>query len=253
MTAIAPVSVCLATHDGADFVADQVRSILAQLDESDEVVVVDDASTDETVAVLRDLGDARLRITENPCNLGYVRTFERALGLAGGEHVFLSDQDDVWPRDRVRVMQEALLHSAVVAGNVAILGGPDHLRSPFGATRWVLDGDPSRHPLPWLLRLAASNAPYFGSAMAVRADLLRVALPFPDSVQELHDAWLALLGLHTGSITHLPDRVVLRRLHAGNASGRRRAWPDVIRGRVLFLRMWRDARRRTRALPRQHP
>lgn len=248
MTHLAQVSVCLATHDGAEYVVEQVSSILAQLGPDDELIVVDDASADDTVAILRVLGDARLRIETNPRNLGYVKTFERALSLASGEHIFLTDQDDVWPPGRVKVMQEALLRAAVVAGNVAVLGGPDHLSSPYGAANWVLNGDPSARPLPWLLRLAASNAPYFGSAMAVRADVLRVALPFPDSVRELHDAWLALLGLSARSIVHLPDRVVLRRVHGGNASGTRRAWRLVLRGRVSFLRMCWDARQRVRGL-----
>lgn len=250
MTALASVSVCMATYNGAAYVREQLESILPQLGSEDEVVVVDDASTDDTVEVVKAIGDHRVRLVGNARNLGYVRTFERALSLAEGDHVFLSDQDDMWPGGRVRVMQEALGDAMVVAGNIAVLGGPAHISSPFGGRPWLLTGGPTPRPLPWLLRLAASEAPYFGSAMAVRRDLLGIALPFPDSVQELHDAWLALLGLSARSMAHVPDRVVLRRLHGANASGTRRPWPTVLRGRLLFLKMWRDARCRTRGLNR---
>jgi glycosyltransferase involved in cell wall biosynthesis len=248
MTEIAPVSVCMATFNGARFVVTQIESILAQIDELDELIIVDDASTDGTLSLLRALDDPRIRVTGNAENLGYVRTFEKALSQAKGQHIFLADQDDVWPPGRVHRMQLGLRHASLVAGNIAVLEGPPRIKSPFGARDWKLNGDPARHPLPWLVRLAMSNAPYFGSAMAVDSDLLELALPFPPSVQELHDGWLALLGLMSRSIKHVPDRVVLRRLHDTNTSGRRRHWRAVARGRILFVRMCWDARHRARRL-----
>ena len=247
MTELPRLSVCMATYNGRQYVVEQVWSILGQLGDTDELVIVDDASRDETPALIRGIGDTRITLVEGKVNLGYVKAFERALTLSRGQFIFLADQDDVWPEDRVRLMSEALEHSCVVAGNVAILGGSPRITSPFGSQDWRLDGDPSIHPWGWIFRLAMSNAPYFGSAMAVRRDLLDIALPFPASVRELHDAWLALVGLSLRSITHLPDRVVLRREHGANASGTRRAWPAVLRGRWWFLRMLIDARRRARA------
>jgi glycosyltransferase involved in cell wall biosynthesis len=54
----------MATFDGARYVGAQAVSILAQLDEGDELVVSDDGSHDETVAIVRALGDPRIRILE---------------------------------------------------------------------------------------------------------------------------------------------------------------------------------------------
>ena len=78
------VSVCMATYRGAEFVTEQLDSILAQLGDGDEVVVVDDASPDDTVAVVRAIAerDPRVRLFPRAQNRGYVRTFEEALGRA---------------------------------------------------------------------------------------------------------------------------------------------------------------------------
>jgi len=87
------VSVCLAAHDGAEYVGEQVRSILDQLGPTDELVVVDDASTDDTVSIVQSLGDARVTVHRSDANVGSVRTFERALGLARGAYLLLADQE----------------------------------------------------------------------------------------------------------------------------------------------------------------
>jgi glycosyltransferase involved in cell wall biosynthesis len=240
------ISVCMATYNGARFVDEQVESILAQLGDHDELIVVDDASTDDTVARLEARRDPRISVRRSTCNEGYVRAFERALSLARGEHVFLADQDDAWPPGRVVVMREALGRGSVVAGNVAVLGGPDRLRGPFGEADWRVRAETSDHTLRNVLRLAISDMPYFGSAMALRRDVLEVALPFPGSVLELHDAWLALVGLATHSMVHIDERVVLRRQHGANTTGRIRSPWLVVRGRyyvaLMILTAWRRAR-----------
>jgi glycosyltransferase involved in cell wall biosynthesis len=242
----ATISVCMATYNGSRYVADQIASVLDQLGEHDELVIVDDASTDDTVEALKRIVDPRIRLVENDDNVGYVRAFERALSLSRGDHVFLSDQDDVWPPGRVATMQRLLATHMVVAGNIAQLGGPDRIPGPFGEKDWRLTSTSSEHTARNLARLAAQDMPYFGSAMAVRRDLLNLALPFPPSVRELHDAWLALLGIATRSIAHLDERVVLRRIHDANTSGIMRSPHLVLRGRWFFLRMTHDAWRRAR-------
>lgn len=251
MTEPPSVSVCLAAYNGALFIRQQIESILEELGPTDELIVVDDASTDDTLQVLNQLTDPRLRLARHDVNQGYVRTFEHALQLARHPHVFLSDQDDVWPPGRVALMQKGLEQGMVVAGNVGILGGGPQPRSPFGASEWRLTASSSHRRWGMIALLGLSNAPYFGSAMAVRSELLSVALPFPASARELHDGWLALLGLMSGSMVHVEDVVVLRRIHDSNTTGRIRPLPKVVVGRLLFLRMCLEAWRRSRrSLPK---
>jgi len=233
----------MATYNGSRYVAQQLTSILDQLDEDDEVVVVDDASSDDTRDIVAACGDHRVQLHRLPVNRGYAAAFEAALERASGEHVVLSDQDDLWPPGRLVAMQRALGTASVVVGNVAVLGTDAPLRGPFGQREWRLPEDPS-HRVRILAGLALSNVPYFGSAMAFRSDFLPVLLPYPASARELPDAWIAINGLVRGTIAHLEQDVVLHRLHGANATGTIRSPRAVLRGRLLFVQMLREALRR---------
>ena len=113
------VSVCMATYNGEKYLSRQLHSILEQLNDDDEVIVVDDCSTDGTVETLKRLGDPRIAVHVNDRNRGEVFSFGRAMQLAKNDFVFLSDQDDVWTPGRVSLMQRRLVESgaSVVSSN----------------------------------------------------------------------------------------------------------------------------------------
>ncbi len=69
------VSVCLAACNGARFIGRQVQSILDQLGPADELIVVDDASSDDTVAVVESFSDHRIKLIRQRRNRGVVATF----------------------------------------------------------------------------------------------------------------------------------------------------------------------------------
>lgn len=236
--AVPRVSVCMATWNGEAYVAEQLASILDQLDATDEVVVVDDASSDGTVDVVRALGDPRVRLHARAANRGYVRTFEEALTRARGAYLLLADQDDVWLPGRVAALTAALERADVVASNLATLGGPDALAGPFGRSDWRLRSRDSGRRLHNVLGILAGAMPYYGCAMGVRRDALgRGLLPFPGFLHESHDLWIALYGNLVGTMAHLGRRTVARRLHASNQTPTRpRGVRGVVASRLLLLR-----------------
>ncbi len=241
------VSVCMAAYNGARFIEEQLASILDQLGPYDEVVVVDDASTDDTADVVAAVDDPRVRLVRAPQNRGYVRTFEAALREARGHYVFLSDQDDVWRPGRVDAMRTSLDESLVVATNLSTLGGGDALVGPFGQPDWRLHAADSSRPLRNVLGILAGNRPYYGCAMAVRREALDLVLPFPSWLNESHDLWIALAGNLSRSMRHLELRSLERRLHGDNQTPNRPRGPlMVLRSRLMLLRAIADLLRRRR-------
>jgi len=103
------LSVCIATYQGEGYIALQLRSILEQLSDDDEVVVVDDASTDGTCGKIFALRDPRLQVIRNTENKGILRSFETALARSSGEIVFLSDQDDLWLEKKVEAVLDVFV------------------------------------------------------------------------------------------------------------------------------------------------
>ncbi|MHA7987251.1 glycosyltransferase [Rathayibacter sp. CAU 1779] len=241
------LSVCMATYNGARFVTEQLASILAQLPADGEVIVVDDASNDDTVDVIRALADPRLRILEHEANRGYVATFEDAIADASGEVILLSDQDDIWSDDHVAVLHAALENSDVVASNLKLLPDGRSLPSPFGGKNWRLPRQERQHPVRNTLGVLAGAMPYFGCAMGFRADARSLVLPFPEFLSESHDLWIALCGNLARSMAHADEATVLRRLHDANASpSRPRDVRTVLRARWMLVRAIREIRRRQR-------
>jgi glycosyltransferase involved in cell wall biosynthesis len=235
------VSVCLAAHEGALLIGEQVRSILDQLGPEDELVVVDDASTDETVSVVEAFGDRRIAVHRNDLNVGSVRTFERALGVARGTYLLLADQDDVWVPGRLSAMVAALDTDGVVATSVAVLG------DPVGPPRWPLRAADSHRYAVNVAAVLVGVRWYFGCAMGLRRDLLPLVLPFPAWLTESHDLWIGLTGNVAHEMRHLEAPSVERRLHGANQTPLRwRSLPTILRARVMLARCLVEARRRSR-------
>ena len=242
-------SVCMATYNGEAYVEHQLRSILAELESGDEVIVVDDASADSTVAVVESLDDSRIRVVRQSVNRGYVRSFEAAMLAASG--------DVLAPRGsgrRVDPRQEVAARGRCRAGGgggiqsrPSRIGRP--LRSPLTGRPWRLRAATSRQRRRNELRILAGAAPYFGCAMAVRRDALRLVRPFPRFSRSPHDLWIASAANSAGALVHVDAPTVRRRVHGGNAStDRPRGVRAALRSRALVLRLLAEGRRRAQVL-----
>lgn len=95
MSSAARVSVCIPTHNGGRFVAEAVASVLAQDGVDMEVLVVDDASEDDTLDIVRSFADPRIQIHRNEERRGIPGNWNRCLEIASGDFINIFHQDDV--------------------------------------------------------------------------------------------------------------------------------------------------------------
>ncbi len=102
------VSVVIPTRDGAMFLLETLQSVFSQTFTDYEVIVVDDGSTDRTVARLQPLRD-RIRVIRQP-HLGIGAARNAGLDEAKGKYVALLDHDDLWLPEKLAV-QVAFLES----------------------------------------------------------------------------------------------------------------------------------------------
>src|SRR4030095_5004546 len=92
-------SIAMCTYNGARYIAEQLESIAAQTYPPGEIIVCDDASTDNTLEIVKDFASRAsmpVRVFVNEENSGSTRNFSKAIGLCGGDLIALSDQDDFW-------------------------------------------------------------------------------------------------------------------------------------------------------------
>jgi glycosyltransferase involved in cell wall biosynthesis len=217
----------MATYNGAKFVREQVASVLPQLADGDELIVVDDASTDGTAEIVGSFGDPRVRLSVNARNSGVLRTFETALGMARREVIFLCDQDDRWKPDKVEKMTAAYLSDPEVT---MVLSDAEVID---GCGRKTSDSWYRHRPFtPSILGNFWKNR-FLGCTMSFRRTTLDYALPFPPNIP-MHDMWIGLLNQFYGKAVFLPEPLMEYRRHAANTTvpHRRGVWQIL---------MWRIA------------
>ena len=223
------LEVLLATWQGAHFLRDQLDSLLAQETEPFTIVVADDGSTDDTLAILAEYDRAhpgRFRfLPPADARLGPQANFSRLLEAARADYIFLCDQDDVWLPGKMdaklRAIRElerehgpttpCLVHSdlTVVDRHGAVLG------SSFFAYAGI------RPHLDSLMSLIATNVAT-GCASVINRALRDRAVPVPANAL-MHDHWVAQVAAAIGVITHLEESTILYRQHGGNALGAQHA------------------------------
>lgn len=224
------VSACMAAYNGGAFVVAQLESMLSQLKATDQVVIVDDGSTDDTIQRIADVGDPRVRVLRHERNLGVVATFEDALRSATGDILFLCDDDDVWAPTKAGRFLEVFRSRPDVQIATSRVRMIDEAGRPLADSRINREG----RFLPGFWRNVFMNH-YQGSAMAIRALLLGQILPFPARRSFLHDAWIGtrneLLG---GKTAFINEDLLFYRRHSNNAS-RRKPLVRQIQTRVELL------------------
>lgn len=104
------VSVVMATYNGEKYIEQQLESIRCQTQVPDEVIMCDDGSTDKTVEYIEKYIEkhklSSWKIIRNETNLGYFDNFFKAISLAQGDTIYLSDQDDIWDLNKIKVIEK---------------------------------------------------------------------------------------------------------------------------------------------------
>lgn len=228
MSSRGPVSVCMATYNGERHVRRQIETILGELSSTDELIVVDDCSTDRTVEIILSMQDPRISVHRNAYNQRQVRSFATAIAFANNDVLFLADQDDVWIPGRVDLMCEALetARAALVASNFEWV---DETETPVDLPLTPVKQQDSQRFLKNIFDIFVGRHKYLGCTMAFRRELVPLLLPIP-SYSEAHDLWLALAANVIGSNVHLEATTLRKRHHQGN-------FTDTVSGRSLYLKL----------------
>ena len=106
------LSIAMCTYNGGSSLREQLTSVLTQGRLPDELVICDDGSTDCTVEIVREFQAAapfEVQLIVNDKKLGSTKNFEKCIQLCKGDIIVLSDQDDSWQPDRLRLSEEVFL------------------------------------------------------------------------------------------------------------------------------------------------
>src|SRR5260221_4923885 len=202
------ISVCIATYNGEKYIYQQVKSILNQMSATDELIISDDKSSDQTISILESLKDDRIKIYINIKSKGPVANFENALSKASGKIIFLADQDDIWFNNKIQTHLELHAKYDLVISDANVVNEFGQLiYNSFFEERGSKSG---------LINNLIKNS-YIGCCMSFNQKILNYALPFPTYIH-MHDWWIGLIGELKGKTFFCNKKLMLYVRHQNNAS-----------------------------------
>lgn len=202
------ISVCIPTYNGEKYIQQQLESILKQLNDNDEVIISDDSSTDNTVALIKSLNDKRINIFPNNTFRSPIYNLENALKKATGDYIFLSDQDDIWHKDKVETMLRYLQDYNTVVSDCNLI---DEQNNEIEPSFFQLNKSE-----PGLINNFIKNS-YLGCCMAFDKKILNASLPFPKNIA-MHDIWIGLISELLGKPIFIQEKLISYRRHTENFS-----------------------------------
>lgn len=201
------VSIALCTYNGENYLKTQIDSILEQSYPNIEIIIVDDCSTDSTPEILTEyqIQDSRIKLYFNEKNLGHTNNFGKAIGLSNGKYIALSDQDDVWVKDKINILVTAIKDNIMVYHDSDFIDeGGQQIGVSSIATRYnMYEGE---SPLPLILFNCIS-----GHAIMFDRELIKYILPLNE--QFFHDWWIAYVSFNVGKVKFINNVLVHYRQH----------------------------------------
>ncbi|MCF0159778.1 MAG: glycosyltransferase [Bacteroidaceae bacterium] len=201
------ISIVMCTCNGANYVREQIDSLLRQTCPATEIIIQDDGSTDHTWQILTEYAQAhpQIRLFHNTGRRGINGNFMSALRKAKGDFIAVCDQDDIWVDDKLQIQLEAI-------GSQLMCGG---LSRPFSSDGFPVKGD-DRVPCLHALRLCyLSEVP--GHVQFFRRELLDY-LPPVGRVTMLYDWQLQFIAAAAERLTFTDRVLVHHRRHAKAAT-----------------------------------
>ncbi|WP_221394461.1 glycosyltransferase family 2 protein [Dyadobacter sp. NIV53] len=206
------VSIVVATYNGERFLREQLDSIVNQTYPNLEIVIVDDASNDGTIAILERYAASypNICVYKAEKNLGYIKNFQKGLLLCKGDYIALSDQDDIWLPEKISILMKEKGEHAMVYCNSELIGADgESLGIKLTDLKNLLD---FWTPLNYVVGGTAS-----GHAMLVKREVIEQSLPLPVIVT--HDYWIGFVSTLFSPIKFVDEVLVLYRQHGGNVIG----------------------------------
>lgn len=218
------VSVIIPCYNAGDYLAPCLRSVLAQTMEDFELLVIDDGSTDDSLAVAQRIarGDARMRVFHQE-NRGVCAARNRGLDAARGEYVTFVDGDDLLAPDALERMLALAPGADMVVCAHETFDAAGCRKTVVPETRWM-DRQGAARRRAAALRLIEGDCVLniMCGKLHRRALLVREGLRLDENVKIAEDALFNLEAVLCGEgIAYLPQPVYRYRMHSASATHKR--------------------------------
>lgn len=214
----------MCTYNGSKYLPEQLESFALQSRLPDELVICDDLSTDDTSRIINAFAEGALfkvRFYQNDKNLGSTKNFEKAIGLCSGDIIVLSDQDDVWTLDKLKIIEKTFYDRMDVGAIFSNADVVDSQLDPLGYELWDAVRFSKNERCIFVngrqVNVLLKHNVVTGATMAFRASFKRQVLPIPKIW--IHDAWIAFIISLFSEIAPINEPLIKYRQYSGQQIG----------------------------------
>jgi glycosyltransferase involved in cell wall biosynthesis len=199
------ISVALCTFNGAKYLRQQLDSILNQTYELLEVIIVDDCSIDDTRSIIQQYArvDPRINFFFNDTNLGFNKNFEKALLLASGNYIAISDQDDIWDKEKLSILYNGIGDNWLAFSNSSYINEVGELTGKTLLENFNLSG---KTFISFIEKNYVS-----GHTILFNRIFMEYILPFP--AYGFYDWWMGYIAIYHNKLVYIDAILTLYRQH----------------------------------------
>lgn len=226
-------AVVLSTFNGQNFIKQQLDSLRLQEHVADEVLILDDRSTDDTVTIVKKYIEEfslenKWKLVVNQQNKGWQKNFIDGIDMATGDLIFTCDQDDIWRVDKIKVCHDLMEKNKVsllVSNYCEFFSNGKEKIGPNKNTKELKKVDISMN---YML------VGYPGCTYCFTKDLARLAIKYW-TIGEAHDALLWRLGLFSDSLYVYTDDLIKWRKHNDSAFAKNSLASKTIANKLKWI------------------
>lgn len=214
------ISVILSTFNGEKYIIEQLESLRTQTRKIDEVIIIDDCSTDSTVPLIRKYihqYELNWECKVNSKNIGWKKNFVSGLKRTRGDYIFFCDQDDIWKTKKVEKCIEQMERNPEILLLVTDYDKLVYKRN--GKTKLVSSNKVITNAKKYLPQRNYLYVRYPGCTYCMKAEIKKYYDIYWD--EEIpHDALAWTIASAMDRLYVLPQALIIYRRHQHTATGR---------------------------------
>lgn len=232
------IAILLSTYNGEKFLQEQIDSIINQTNQSWQLFIRDDGSTDKTLKILEEY-TKNPKINwinkDKPMNLGVIKSFFDLLSNAEADYYMFCDQDDVWLPDKIELTLKKMKELETSNLNKPILVHTDLtvVDKDLNVISESMIKSQDLDPNATFGRLLVQNS-ITGCTVMINEPLKEACENIEISKVQMHDWWFALIASAFGEIGFVSKPTILYRQHGNNQVGAKSSFNELLTRKQLF-------------------
>ncbi len=225
------ISIVLATYNGEKYITNQLDSLRLQTRQADEVIILDDVSSDNTVELVKKYIETYSlngwKLFVNKENKGWRRNFYEGICKADGDLIFPCDQDDYWIQTKIEIMERIMTDNE----NIELL-----------VSSYKIDGKYNKRDLSFCKESVKPvrkkdnifKVPYPGCTYCIRKELVnKIKQYWKDSFP--HDAFIWRMTLLSNTLYYYNKNLIIWRMHNDSSFSKEKSSPKTIEKKIEWI------------------